>query len=177
MSQTGNKYAFIPQPVPPSGGTGGIPLRDKRNAKSRSFTLIEVLISVAILSVGMIGVIRAYIVLMNSVGVANFTVEASYQLKNGMAVVENNLIDGGVTSQGPDYGASGIGHKAFASEEEVSQIIVEGEEPKKDPKAEGTPEKKPQEILNKARISVFGGEGFGPVRKMSLYTYLEGRPE
>ncbi len=139
-----------------------------RTGNKQGFTLIEVLLAVAILSIGMIGVIRAYAVLMNGIEASRFTVEACYLLKNRMADLQKAAIEGAGEGFEGD-------HASFKWEEDITRIRIERDKPKEYP--EKKPEEEAQEFLDKVRISVSGGEDFGPVRKMSLYTYLESRPE
>ncbi len=153
-----------------------------RTGNKQGFTLIEVLLAVAILSIGMIGVIRAYVVLMNGIEASRFTVEACYLLKNRMADVQTAAIEGtvdrGLWTVDRDRGMGGNFEKGYASfkwEEDITRIRIERDKPKEYPEKE--PEEEAQEFLDKVHISVSGGEDFGPVRKMSLYTYLESRPE
>lgn len=145
-----------------------------RTGNNRGFTLIEVLLAVSILAVGMIGVIRAYIVLMNSVEVSRFTVEAAYLSKIRMADIEKSAIDGAEDLYGTKSGRFEGDENRLGWEEEVTEIKIKGETPKKESE-EGQKEGK-EAVFSKVRVSVLSGEGSGPARKVDLYTYLEGGP-
>lgn len=99
-----------------------------------AFTLIEVLAAVLILSVGIIGVIRAYVVLMSGIEASSFTVEASYLLKNKMADIERETIENAGNIAGNKAGRFDGDYAAFKWQEESSEVKVVPGKPKEIPK-------------------------------------------
>jgi prepilin-type N-terminal cleavage/methylation domain-containing protein len=145
--------------------------------KTRAFTLIEALVAVTILAVGMVGVIRAYIVLINSIEASRFMVEASYLLKDRIALAEQAAIEPGGIAPGLKRGMFTGDYKALSWEEEVSEITITGDSPKDARQAEGHDVSREDEerevVLSDIRISIIGPGPAESARKLSLYTYLE----
>ena len=137
----------------------------------RGFTLIEVLIAVAILSIGMIGVARAYIVLMDGIEVSIFTTDASYLLKVKMADIEKEAIENFGVPSGANSGRFGEGYNNFGWQTEASEVKIG---------SEGSGEKTrewPEESLSKVRISIMSAAGHETGRRLNLYTYVENHPQ
>ena len=142
------------------------------------FTLIEVLVAVMILSIGIIGVIRAYVTLMSGIEVSRFTVEASYLLKEKAVEVEEEAIENFGAPSMVKSGAFSGEYAMYRWETEASEVKIESAKPKEEPKGElkENTKEEPQETLSKVRISVMKG-GQRSSKKLSLYTYLENYSE
>lgn len=137
----------------------------------RGFTLIEVLLALVILTIGMTGVIRAYIVLMDGIEVSHFTVEASYLLKERMAGIEKEAIENFGVFSAAKSGRFKDSHKMFGWEEEASVVKIGPDRSKEEPG------EWPEETLSKVRVSVTGLGGSGSGRRLNLYTYMENHPQ
>ena len=153
-------------------------LRIGNRQVASGFTLIEVLAAVMILSIGIIGVIRAYVTLMSGIEASRFTVEASYLLKEKAAEVEEEAIENfGIPLANKNGSFSGE-YAMYRWETEASEVKIESARPKEEPKGEvkENTKEEPQETLSKVRISVMNGE-HGSSKKLSLNTYLENYSE
>lgn len=130
-----------------------------------AFTLIEVLVAAAILSLSMVGVIRGYIMLVNGVESAHFAMEGSYLLKEKMADIEEEAIETGGVSPETRNGVFSGDYTAFKWETDIKETK----------KTNPTVSKK-EYSLSEVAISVITDTGFGATRKMDLYTYMRSRP-
>ena len=140
-----------------------------RIGSRRAFTLIEVLLAATILSVGMIGIIRAYVTLLNGIEVSGFAVEASYLLKEKIADVEKNAIENFGVTPGTKSGSFTDDHSRFRWEVEVKDVGLKTAKAKDESKG---PKKEIEENLSQVAVSVIAGTSV-PGRRASLYTYLE----
>ena len=68
-----------------------------RTGSERGFTLIEVLLTVVILVVGIVGILRAYTTLVNGLEIAKFNIEAVSLLRARLAVIEQKGIEEGMS--------------------------------------------------------------------------------
>ena len=60
--------------------------------KNSGFTLIEVLLTITILAIGMIGVLRAYSTMINAMEAAQYNIDAACLLKAKMGEIEEDAI-------------------------------------------------------------------------------------
>ncbi|MFA5143632.1 MAG: prepilin-type N-terminal cleavage/methylation domain-containing protein [Candidatus Omnitrophota bacterium] len=134
------------------------------------FTLVEVLVAVTILAVGMVGVISAYISLMNGITASGFTVDSVYLLKDRMADIEKEAIENLGPSSGVRNGLFGEDYPAYRWKTEVSDVMKEADKSEKKAGVKGA-ENEIKETL--CQISVVVSSGAAPsARNLSLYTYL-----
>ena len=164
-----------------------------RSLKIAAFTLIEVLAAVVILSIGMLGVVRAYITLANGIEMSAFTVQASYLLKTAMADVEKEAIENPGVSAGTKSGNFGKDYPGFRWEYTSSDVLVGTIDKAKEgsaatavaqttgaatqsapaPTPAAAPAKSTEVVLSKIRLSVMSGNAPEHERSLSLWTYLE----
>ena len=135
----------------------------------RSFTIIEVLVAVTILSVSMVGVIAAYVTLMNGINASTFTIEASNLLKTKMADIEKEAIENLGLPAGTKNGFFGESAPGFRWEEETSEAKCESSAPQE---ASGEVKNAMKESLNLVRLSVIIGDP-KYLKKSSVWTYFE----
>lgn len=147
---------------------------------TRAFTLIEVLAAVMILSVGIIGVVRAYITLASGIETSAFTVQASYLLKTKMADIEKEAIENpGLPAGGGRSGSFGKEYPGFRWEYTASDLLMgridKAKEGGVDKDKEGVTAstKETEVMLTKIDLSVRSGDASGHERSLSLWTYLE----
>ena len=142
------------------------------------FTLIEVLTAVTILSIGIIGVIRAYVTLINGIEASRFTVETSYLLKEKIADVEKEAIENFGGAPGSKGGTFSGDYVSYRWQTETSDVKIEHAGAKEKPKVEVKEKTKkgPPETLRKVHVLVMNNEP-GSSRKLSLYTYMESPSE
>ncbi len=151
---------------------------------NKAFTLIEVLTAVVILSVGIVGVIRCYLTLMNAVEAANFTADAAYLLKSKMADIEEKAIETPGLSEGMDSGVFADEYARFKWDTEIVKVKIAKIEPASSMQttamkqvqtttgqATPTEKSKPEKILMKVHVTVMenntkAGKG------LSLWTYM-----
>ncbi|MDD5428360.1 MAG: prepilin-type N-terminal cleavage/methylation domain-containing protein [Candidatus Omnitrophica bacterium] len=146
----------------------------------KGFTLIEILTAVAILSAGIIGVIRSYMVLMNAAEVSYFTVQASYLLKTEMARIEKEAIDNCGISAGTKSGNFEAPYSNFSWHAELAELKVS--KASEGAKGDGSSAKSAQAaadeqavevLLTKVHLTAMKGSLYASGQKLSLWTYLE----
>jgi prepilin-type N-terminal cleavage/methylation domain-containing protein len=64
----------------------------RKSISKNAFTLVEVLVAVAILAIGLIGVLRAYYVLVNGFEISRYTTDAVCLLKEKVTEFEKKVI-------------------------------------------------------------------------------------
>jgi len=69
-----------------------------------AFTLVEVLLTIAILAIGLIGIIRSYSSLLNTAGVSYEYIDAVCLAKEKMAEVESDELQNNGQARGTTYG-------------------------------------------------------------------------
>jgi type II secretion system protein I len=90
------------------------------------FTLVELLLSVAILSFGLVGVIHAYGISLKALSVGQDYSDFIYLLSKRMAEVEEKtLVEGGINS-GTSYGEFSDGYANFNWRLQVEEAATKG---------------------------------------------------
>jgi len=134
------------------------------------FTLVEVLLAVVILSFGMAGVVRGFLVMTDGIEASRFTMEASYLLKHKIADIEKEVIENSSIASGTSRGGFGDEYPKSGWEEEAGEINIDTGASKEKPKEELR--EWPKESLSKVRLSVMSPGGPQAARSLSLYTYI-----
>ena len=127
----------------------------------KGFTLIEVLITITILAVGIIGVLRAYTTLVNALEVAQCSLDAACLLKEKMADIDQYIIENSGIPTGVDKGEFEGRYEKFKWESEISSLDLDIEDLKEELK----------DCLNELKITVVN-EHVKPVRRFTLVTYV-----
>ncbi|MBI5149199.1 MAG: hypothetical protein HZA28_00295 [Candidatus Omnitrophica bacterium] len=92
---------------------------------SGGITLIEVLLAVVVLSVGIVGVLRAYTVSLGALEVAQGTIESVQLARQKMADIEQSVLEGGGISPGLTSGNFEGMYQDYAWQWEVSATPAE----------------------------------------------------
>ena len=123
--------------------------------KQRGFTFIEVMLATVIFAFGAVGILRGYVTAMNAYRGGEITIEAVGLLKQKMAEIEKQAIEG-----------AGLAQTAYGQDRCLP--------PYED--FQWTIEVCPSEYtgLNHVRITVFNDQ-VKPVRTVSLVGYVENR--
>ena len=133
----------------------------------KAFTLIEVMLTITILAVGIIGVLRAYAVSINVMKIGQYSIDSLCLLKQKIAEIEQEAIEKETLLPGVDGGRFKGRYKDFEWKSQVKELYfldIQTEE-------EGEPiELKPD--LNEVKVTVTNEHAM-PVRKFSLVTYVE----
>ncbi len=116
------------------------------------FTLIEIMLTITILTVGIIGILRAYATSINALEVSRDTVDAVCLLKKKMAEIEQAAIEEGGISPGSSSGRFEDEFENFGWKLEVKTGSIED--------------------LNEVTLVV---SRVGQPRKFSLVTYAENK--
>ena len=143
----------------------------------RGFTLIEVMLTVTILAVGIIGVIRAYAAMVNTLEAADSSIGAVCLLKDRIFEIEKRALEEVNLSSGGGSGEFKGGYGAFKWNAEVTTVdsSLETEEESVE-EAEEETEEGPIMYLHEVKITV-SDEEIDPVRRLSLSGYVEGYAE
>jgi len=128
----------------------------------KGFTLIEVLLTITILAVGIIGVLRAYATSVNALEVAQCSLDAVYLLKEKMADIDQYIIENSGIPTGVTKGEFEGKYDKFKWESEISRLDLDIEDLKEELK----------DYLNELKITVVN-EHVKPVRRLTLVTYVE----
>ncbi len=128
----------------------------------KGFTLVELLIAVTILAVGLVGVLRAYCILINGLEVAQHTIDASLFLKEKIVGLERCALEQGSIPPGSSEDKLSTVSGALRWESQVEMLKSESSATKKVP-AYG---------LDKVEIKVYM-DALKPPRKLTLATYVE----
>ena len=91
---------------------------DIRHTK-RGFTLIEIMLAITILTIGIIGVLRAYIISVNTLEAGQNSIDAVCLLKEKMAEIEQVVMEEGGISPGTSSGKFEDEFEGFRWELEV----------------------------------------------------------
>jgi prepilin-type N-terminal cleavage/methylation domain-containing protein len=142
---------------------------------SAGFTLIEVMITVTILAVGLIGVNRAYVSIVNALEVADYTIEMVSLLGERMFEVERRAIEEDNLLPGARNGRFTGEYVDFKWKEEIGEVDSSLEEDEETEESEDAA-KDLIMYLKKAKITV-SNENVTPVRKFTLVGYTEGYGE
>lgn len=126
------------------------------------FTLIEVMLTVSILALGLIGVLGAYKALLNAMQIGQYSIEVSCALKEKMSETEKESIEKLGVSPKYEQGLFGENYPDFSWEEEIETTGLCKYE-------EGAA---PTNCLDKVKITVTN-QRIRPVRRFSLVTYME----
>ena len=116
------------------------------------FTLVEIMLTITILTVGIIGILRAYATSINALEVSRDTVDAVCLLKKKMAEIEQAAIEEGGISPGSSSGRFEDEFENFLWKLEVKTGSMED--------------------LNEVTLVV---SRVGQPRKFSLVTYAESK--
>ena len=119
---------------------------------SRAFTLVEIMLTVTILAVGLIGVVQAYLVSINALEAGDDTVSAVCLAKEKMASTELEIRKDNGISAGARKGVFDGPDEGFAWELNVAPTTVKD--------------------LNEAILVVYNKAS---PRKFSLATYVENK--
>ena len=92
----------------------------------RGITLVEVLLAVAILSIGMVGVLRAYAVSIGALEISRDTINIIELLKEKMADIEQTTIEQGGVSAGASSGKFEGTWEDYAWASQTNTIAQEG---------------------------------------------------
>ena len=144
-----------------------------RIGSDRAFTVIEVLVAATILSVGIIGVIGAYMTLMNGISTSSFTIEASSLLEEKMADAQRESIENLGLPAGTKNGVFGESAPGFRWEEETGEAKAAISAPEE---ASGEVKNTLKESLDLVRLSVITGDPKYS-KRLSAYTYFENYAE
>jgi len=120
----------------------------------KGFTFIEVMLTVVILSIGIIGVIRAYIFSLDALGVSQVYIDAVSLAQDKMIEVKQVEIENGGLAQGKSEGAFQGRYDGFNWELEVGASDIKG--------------------LNTVKVTVFKQKA-NPSRKFTLVSYVENK--
>ena len=122
------------------------------NNQHSGFTLVEIMLTITILTVGIIGILRAYATSINALEVSRDTIDAVCLLKEKMAEIEQTAIDEGGISPGSSSGRFEDEFENFLWKLEVKTGSIED--------------------LNEVTLVV---SRVGQPRKFSLVTYAENK--
>jgi len=121
---------------------------------ARGFTFIEIMLTVVILSIGIIGVIRAYIFSLDALGVSQGYIDAASLAEGKMIETKQVEIENGGLPQGRSEGAFQGRYDRFNWELEVGASDIKG--------------------LNTVKVAVFNQKAI-PLRKFTLVSYVENK--
>ena len=141
-----------------------------RIGSERAFTLIEVLLTITILAVGMIGVLCAYSTMINAMEVAQYNIDAACLLKARMGKIE----EGAITARGISPGEN-TGNLTKDCDIKVDNDYPNNWEwTEKAEKAEIAAAKKeePEYYLNKVTLTVANAFR-NPGRNVGIVTYMK----
>ena len=124
----------------------------RAGSPQKAFTLVEIMLTITILTVGIIGILRAYATSVNALEVSRDTVDAVCLLKEKMAEIEQAAIDEGGNSPGFSSGRFEDEFENFGWKLEVKTGSIED--------------------LNEVTLVV---SRVGQPRKFSLVTYAENK--
>ena len=127
----------------------------------RGFTLVEVMLTIAILGIGIIGILRAYSAAITALEVSQYSMDAAGLLKERVAEFEQKCIEEDGLLPGIDKGEFEDRYKGFKWESEVNTLDL-------------VVEKDLKEYLNEVKITVVNGQ-VKPVRRFSLVTTMENK--
>lgn len=133
----------------------------RQKAKS-GFTLIEVMLTVTILVIGIIGVIRAYTTAIDALKAAECGVEEACLLKEKMAEVKEKYIENYVISEGMESGEFVDEYAGYSWEKDITVAKFDIENLKEP--LEG--------FLSKVKLTVTN-DLIIPPRRFSVVTYME----
>ena len=128
----------------------------------KGFTLIEVLLTITILAIGIMGILRAYFASLNVLEVSKYSIDAVCLLKQKMSDIEERNIEKGGLSPGEDRGEFETLYEGFKWESEIKGLVFE---PDNEDSGKG---------LNELKLTDFN-DYIEPVRKFSLVTYVESK--
>ena len=136
------------------------------------FTLIELMIAVTILAFGLVGVIRAYVVMIDVLENADYRLEAVSVLENKMAELEMKAIEAGNVPAGTTGGKLKMWGTNYAWNMDVQ--VVDSMLPSQE--EEDSPIESPDVYLNNAKVTIVN-QSANPPKKFSLAGYVEGYVE
>jgi len=120
----------------------------------KGFTFIEIMLTVVILSIGIIGVIRAYIFSLDALGVSQAYIDAAFLAQGKMIEAKQAEVENGGLGQGRSEGEFQGGYDRFNWELEVGVSDIKG--------------------LNTLKVTVFKQKA-NPLRKFTLVSYVENK--
>jgi len=115
----------------------------------KGFTLVEIMLTVTILSIGLIGILRAYAASLNALDAAQESIESSCLLKDKMAEIELKEKEDNGLPEEISHGRFGGGFDNYQWELDIHSL--------------------PGVKLNEATVTVYRD---GHTRRYSLVTYV-----
>ena len=141
--------------------------------RNNAFTLVEVMLAVSILAIGLVGVLRAYAVLVGGLEAAQDSVKAICLLKDKMAEIEEEALKdvnipagvntGGFDTYGETFEWASTTKALDPSDIGIMRVFEEGEEEVKD-------------YLSQMQLAVYN-EQVKPVRQVTVWGYVDGYEE
>ena len=142
-----------------------------RIGSERAFTLIEVLLTITILAVGMIGVLRAYSTMINAMEAAQYNIDAACLLKARMGEIE----EGAITARGISPGEN-TGNLTEGCDIKIDNDYPNNwqwtEKAEKADIAAAKKEEGPEYYLNKMTLTV-ANPSRNPGRNVGIVTYMK----
>jgi len=120
--------------------------------RKEGFTLVEVLLTVTILAIGIIGVLRAYAVSVNSLGIGQENIDAVCLLKEKMSEIEQDALKQKGILPETSTGEFGGNFADYKWELDIKPSTLDS--------------------LNEVKLTVFHKES---TRKFTLWTYVENK--
>jgi prepilin-type N-terminal cleavage/methylation domain-containing protein len=138
----------------------------------KAFTLVEVMIAATILAVGMIGVIRAYAAMVNTLEAADYSIESVCILKERMFEAQKKAIEEKMLYPSAGKIEGEYGDFEWDSQASLVDSSLEEEEEAEAGEAEEKSKKSVVMYLNKVKVTV-STEDVKPPRRLSLAGYVE----
>jgi len=126
------------------------------------FTLIEVMLAVAILAIGIVGVMRAYTSALEGLKAAECSIEEACLLKDRMAEVEEKAIEAEGVLAGSESGVFANEYADYRWEEDITAAQFDIEDLKESL----------QGFLSEVKVTVTN-DRITPTRRFSVVTYME----
>ena len=121
------------------------------------FTLIEVMLTVTVLAVAVVGILRGYAVSVNALEASQYSIDMTSVLKERLAALEEKDITEGPLSAGAESGNAAGFYGVFSWEERIEPFIVRDEY-----------------YLNKVTVCVTSGK-IKPSGAATLQTYMKSK--
>ncbi len=143
-----------------------------------AFTLVELLVAVAILAIGLIGILRAYVVLINGLEAAKYGMETALLAEEKMIDLEKYMLENGDIAAGASGGRFETELGLFEWELQVDAMEIETAETDEAAETGETaetdePEDGPKGSLSRILLNVRTQTNIKPPRKVTLAAYVE----